>query len=303
MATTVSVMNTGAFSQLISHDYKKVTFDEFKRYPEMYRAVANIKTMDSAYEREGQIVGLGALHKIYENQPIEVEAFLQGNSKLYEPEDFALMIQISRNMYDDDLTGHMKKAFQELGKSAAYTRELKFWDLLNSAFVTTSKIGIDSAALCSLHTLFGSGGTFANYAATPGGLNMTTLAAARLSFHKMVNDKGIPIPMEPSLLIVSPELEAEAEKIVKTKYNPENANMQYNVFNGLQYMVVPFKTSTTSWFLVGKKGDHDLQFRIRMPFQMESSDDFHTRTALFRGVMRISSDFGEWRGVYGNAGA
>ncbi len=73
MASTISVANSGAFSQLISKDYKKVFFDEYKRYPEMYKAVANISTMNSAYDREGEMVGFGALQKIAEGQSIPTD--------------------------------------------------------------------------------------------------------------------------------------------------------------------------------------------------------------------------------------
>lgn len=302
-APSVSVANTGAFSQLISHDYKKVFFDEYKRYPELYKAVANISKMDSAYEREGELIGFGALQKIGEGQPIPSDNLLQGNAKTIYPEDFALQFQVSANMWDDDQKGHVKKAFQELSKAAAYTKELKFWDLLNSGFVTTVRVGSDGAALFSAHTYPGGYGSFANYAASAGSLSMTTLQAARLSFGKMTNSRAIPIPMEPQILVIPPELEATAEKLIKSKYNPENANQQYNPFNGMQYLVVPYLTSTTAWFLLGGKMDHDLRFIVRKALALESTDDFDTRTAKFRAVMRMVTDFVRWQGTYGNAGA
>lgn len=303
MASTISVANSGAFSQLISKDYKKVFFDEYKRFPEMYKAVANVVTMNSAYDREGEMIGFGAMQKIGEGQPIPTDNLTQGNSKIITPEEFALQFQVSANLWDDDQKGHVKKAFQELSKAAAYTRELKFWDLFNAGFVTTTRVGIDSAALFATHTLLGGYGTYSNVAASGGSLNMTSLLAARTRFTKMVNDRNIPIPMEAQLLIVHPDMEADAERLVKSKYNPENANEQYNPFEGLKYMVVPYLTSSTAWFLVGGKMDHDLRFIVRKPLALESTDDFDTRTAKFRAVTRITTDFVRWRGVYGNAGA
>jgi len=303
MASTISVANSGAFSQLISKDYKKVFFDEYKRYPEMYKAVANISTMNSAYDREGEMVGFGALQKIAEGQSIPTDNLIQGNSKVITPEDFALQFQVSANLWNDDQKGHVKKAFQELSKAAAYTRELKFWDLLNSAFVTTTRSGIDGKALVADDHPLNGFGTFSNEAATGGSLTMTSLQAARLTFQKMVNARNVPIPMDPALLIVPPELESQAEKLVKSKYNPENANEQYNPFEGLKYMVVPYLTSTTAWYLLGKKEDHDLRYIIRQPLALESTDDFDTRTSKFRAVTRFTTDFVHWRGVYANAGA
>lgn len=305
MAASVSVANTGAFSQLISQDFKKVFFDEYKRTTEEYKSVANISTMDGAYIREGQMVGLGAMQLTGEGQPTPYDDMIQGNEKTIYPSNFSLGFAVTQNMWDDDNTGNIKKAFAELGKSAALTRELIFWDVLNSAFVTTKRTGIDSAALCSSHTLFGTGAAYANYASSAGSLNVTSLQAAMNRFEKMVNEKGIPTPMTPKLLIIPPELRFEAEKLLKSEYNPENANQQVNTVGnkGLQFMVCHYLSSTTAWFLLGDKGVHDLRYINRQPLALQSTDDFDTSTAKFKATMRAQGTFVNWRGVDGNAGA
>lgn len=173
MPSTGSIANTGQFSQLISRDFKSVFFDEFTRTPEEYKSVFNVRTMDGAYEREGQMVGFGAMQEIGEGEPVPYESMTQGNEKTIYPRDFALAFAVTENLWDDDKKGHIKKAFQELGKSAAYTRDLICWDVLNSGFVTTKRTGIDGSALFASHTLFGPyGSTLSNVAAVPGGLNV-----------------------------------------------------------------------------------------------------------------------------------
>ena len=191
MPASTSAMNTGAFAQLISRDFTNVFFDNYTRQDTEYDKVGNVSTMDGAYIREGQMAGLQALQGVNEGEPVAYDGFIQGNEKTVMPSDFALGVAITRNMYDDDRTGYMKKAFAELGKAAAYTRELKFWDLLNSGFVTTTRVGIDGAALFSSHTLIG-GGTYANYAATNSSLSMTTLQAMCDRFELLPNERGIP---------------------------------------------------------------------------------------------------------------
>lgn len=306
MPQSVSVANTGAFSQLISRDFKSVFFDEYKRHPEEYKAVANMTTMDGAYQREGEMVGFHALQEIGEGQPVPYDNFIQGNEKTIYPTNFALAFAVTENMWDDDQKGHIKKAFKELGKAAALTKELKFWDIFNSGFVTTKRTGIDGKALFATdHSLFGNGGSYANEAATGGSLNVTSLQAAMNRFEKMVNDRGIVIPMKPKLLIVPPELRFEAEKLLKSEYNPENANSQVNTVGnkGLESMVGHYLTSTTAWFLVGSKEDHDLRFITRKGLAMKSYDDFATGNAVFKATMRFQTTFVRWRGVDGNTGA
>ena len=304
MPATTSVMNTGAFSQLLSKDFSNVFFDEYTRQDTEFDKVANVTTMDGAYIREGQMAGLSALQTVGEGEPVGFDSFIQGNEKTVQPSDFALGVAITRNMYDDDRTGYMKKAFSELGKAAAYTRELKFWDLLNSGFVATTRVGIDGKALLTNHTLVG-GGTYANYAATSSSLSMTTLQAACDRFELLPNERGIPIRIKPKLLIVPPQLRWKAEQLTKSEYNPENANNEVNTaqITGLQFMVCHFLSSTTAWFLAGDKADHDLRFIWRKQLQLTNTDDFDTRSAKFMAVMRLQTTFFGWRGIDGNAGA
>jgi phage major head subunit gpT-like protein len=304
MPSTISVANTGGFSQLISRDYKKIMFDEYQRVSEEYKSVANIVTMDGAYQREGSLVGMGAFEGLDEGQPIAYDMFSQGPEKTFYPNDLGLGFAVSEDLYEDDQTGHIKKAFQELGKSAAYTRDLLFWDLLNSGFVTTKRVGSDGAALFSTHTLV-DGTTFSNYAATGSALSMTSLQAAYNVFEKNVNEKSIPAPLKPRMLIVPPELRFEAESLLHSEYNPDNANQQVNTIGnkGVDFFVCHFLTSTTAWFLLSDKAYHDLRFFIRKTLTLKSADDFDTSTAKFKGSMRMVADFAGWRGVYGNAGA
>ena len=304
MAQSVSVANTGAFSQLISRDYKKIFFDEFAKQPEEYRAVANVTTMDGAYEKSGQIIGLNALQKIGEGQPVPYDNFTQGNEKTIYPEDFGLAFAITENMYDDDKSGHMKKAFAELGKAAALTRELVFWDLLNSGFVTTKRVGLDSAALFASHTLNG-GGSYSNYASSGSALSVTTIQSAYNVFEKMVNERGNPRPAKSRLLIVPPELRFEAETLLKSEYNPENAMRQVNTIGnkGVEFMVCHYLSSTTAWFLLTEKQSHDLMFMNRKQLQLKQWDEPSKRLAVFQAAMRFTTDFRNWYGTYGNAGA
>lgn len=298
-------MNTGGFSQLISRDFTKITFDAYNEMPTMYDKVANVETMDGAYLREGQQMGLTSLYAAGEGAAVQYDAYKQGNEKYIYPTRYQLGVAITREMHDDDKTGFMRnKAFAELGKAVAYTREYKFWDIFNAGFVTTTRTGIDSAALFASHTLLG-GGTYANYAATAGALSMTTLQSGLNVFAKMVKENSVPCPTRAKLLIVPPELRFTAEKLTKSEYNPENANNEknYDEVTSLQFMVVPYLSSTTAWFLAADKPKHDLRFIWRMQPETSAQDDFSTSTALFKVMCRFNATFVNYRGVYGNAGA
>lgn len=304
MAASISIANTGAFSQSIIRDFKSVFFDEYKRLPEEYKAIAKMETMDGAYTREGEMVGFGSMEEVGEGAAAPFDNFIQGNEKTIFPSNFKLAFAVTENMWDDDQKGHIKKAFAELGKAAALTRELKFWDIFNSGFVTTKRTGIDGSALFAAHTPFGGSSAYSNYAAVGGSLNMTSLQAAMNRFENTPNDRGILIPMKPKMLIVGPAARFEAEKLINSEFDPENANRQVNVVGnkGLQFMVCHYLTSSTAWFLVGDKTDHDLRFITRKGLKLENYDDRPTGNAIFQASTRFQTTFVRWRGTDGNAG-
>lgn len=297
-------MLTGGFSQITDRELRKVFFHEYILQPKEYTQVAKEDPMDGAYDIEGEMAGLDQLNSMHEGGEIQFQDFVQGNSKTMRPKKFGLGVQITEEAIDDDLTGNMKKAMQELGKAANYSEEIEFWDLFNNGFATTYHSGIDSKALfAGNHATLKGGGTIDNDG-TDASLTVTSLQEGYTHFETLVNEVNIPIVAKPDLLIIPPQLRYKAEKLLLSEYDPENANMQYNTVGnrGLQFMISHYLTSTTAWFMVSKSL-HDLRFRWRKKPAFESMTDFHTGNRLYKVTARYLADFVHYRGAFGNSGA
>lgn len=297
-------MHTGAFGNAIDRDLRKVFFHEYDIQPKEYVEIAKMDPMDGAYDKEGEMAGLTQLLDRTEGSAIQFEDFEDGNTKEMTPKDFGLGVQITENMFDDDLTGHMKKAIKELGKAANYSEELEFWDLLNNGFATTYHSGIDSKALFAAdHTTIKSGDTIDNDG-TDASLTVTSLQEALTYFETLVNEAGVPIVAKADLLVIPPALRYKAEKLLLSEYDPENANMQYNTVGtrGLQFMVGHYLSSSTAWFVLSKEL-HDLRFRWRKKIQFQSENDFSTKNRLYSAHGRFLADFVHYRGAFGNSGS
>lgn len=295
-------MVTGGFANLLDKNFRKIYFDEYARQTEEYKSVAKISNESGHFIQEGDMVGLGAMQEMHENQAVPFERFVQGNEKRVLFTNFGLAVQVSRNMYDDDLTGHMKKPIAELGKSAAYTRDLRFWDVLNSGELAV-RVGLDGEALFSdAHPVLGvPGDTLTNIVA--GALSKTTLESAIDLMEGLVNEKGIPIVMKPNKLIIPYQLKWKAKELMQSSLDPESANNTVNSLQGegLTYQVCHYLTDPNACYLVSK--DHDLRFAWRKSNQFQSMDDFNTDAALFKGSMRFQTTFFNWRGVVKITGA
>lgn len=289
-------MTTGGFASLLTPEYSDVFFDEYMRQPEEFKRVANITNETGHFVKEGDMVGLGAMQEMHENQAIPFERFEEGNNKTVYFTDFGLGIQMSRNMYDDDLTGHMKKSIGELGKSAAYTRDLKFWDILNSGEDAAARVGLDGEPLFdAAHPVQGTGDTISNIVS--GSLSKTTLESAVDHLEGLVNEKGIPIVYRPRLLVVPYQQKWIAKELLESELDPESANNSINALRGegLQFMTAHYLSDSNACFLLAS--EHDLRFMWRRPAEFKGTDDFNTEAAMFKGTMRFQTTFFRWRGV------
>jgi phage major head subunit gpT-like protein len=289
-------MTTGGFANLLTPEFDKIVFDEYERQPEEYSRVANISTSDQHFIKEGDMIGLGALREMHENEAIPFERFEQNNDKTIYFTNFGLGVQVSRNMYEDDLTGHMRKPMSELGKSAAYTRELKFWDLLNSGEDAAARVGLDGEPLFdNAHPLGGDADTLDNLIS--GSLSKTTLESAIESIYGLKNERGIPIVYKPSLLVIPYQQKWIARELIESELDPESANNAVNALRGegLRFMVSHYLTDSNACYLLAS--EHDLRFIVRREMQFKGTDDYNTDAALFKVTGRFQTTFFDWRGV------
>jgi hypothetical protein len=238
-----------------------------------------------------------------EGETLSYDIIKQGNTKTVYFTNIALGVLITRNLYDDDRTGIFKRIPAELAKSAAYTKELKAWDLLNSGFVTTTRVGLDNLALFSnSHTRLDYGTAGSNTPASAGALSETTLQAALDSFDALTNERGMPIQVIPDTLVIPYQLRPTAERLLQSTLRPGYADNDVNTLKGkLRIVVSHFLTSSTAWFVMSK--DHDLRFIWRKPVAVASEDDFDTDGAKFKTTGRMTCDFFNWIGTHGNSGA
>lgn len=298
------VMSSGLFPQHLDRDYDKDFFDEYTRTEGEHKQFAKFETAKASYIQEQDTIGFGAVQDMYEGQPIPFERITEGYTKQITFDNFGLGAQITENSWEDDQYGALKKVPRELAKAFIYTQDLKWFDLLNSGFVTTTRAANDAKALfASDHPSQGvTGDTFDN--AGSGSLTMTTVQAILNHFETMENEKGVPIPYNgPKVLLIHPDLKWKAKELLLSEYNPENANMQDNTIlnEGLTYKVVHFLTSAAPYFVICT-GQHDLRFIWRRKIRTGMFTEFNTGNLLYKATARWQTDLIRWRGVYGSTG-
>lgn len=210
--------------------------------------------------------------------------------------------KVSRTLVDDDMYNTINPQPRQLALSAMRTREKHAASVFNNAF-SASYTGGDSAALCASHNLSpNSSGTHSNSGTSA--LTYDNVVSTRELMRAFVDDRGELIMCSPDTLIVPSELEEKAWAIINTLNKVDTANFHANfVQSKIQNVIVwDYLTDANNWFLadMAMAKIHLLWIdRTPLEFEMDPTSDYRLE-ARFRGYMRYSYGWSDWRWVYGH---
>jgi hypothetical protein len=278
-------------------------FNTLNRQPNQWVGVMHTHEMKKAYEEDTKVAGLGSMVPKPEGDPISFDVPIMGAGVRYTPASYGLGFRITREMWDDDLYHIMDKMASELGRAASYKIEVDAWSILNNGF-NNAFTGSDGLPLLHVaHTRLDGGATMANKPTVDVDFSATAYQAALDHFKTLVDERGRPVVMNPSLLIIDPSFEWAAKEILESEYKPYTANNEINVLRSdgkMDYLLSRYLTDTDSWFVLSD--EHDLNFFWRVKPETGEADDFLTGDALYKIYSRYAKGFTEWRGVYGSSG-
>jgi len=211
--------------------------------------------------------GPGLFSKIGEVQAVPTYTAKVANKWTVTIADFSEGIEISKNLFDDDLHGEWQSQVAELAIMARRTQDYNAFKIFRGAFTTT--LSADGAALIGSHTLIGGGTTnneikAADVGAATSALSTSSYNVAIKRLAEMKSQAGIPLQCVGDVLLVPPALYVAARQIAVSALVPENANNAVNIFttdyNVKVYQSVWLGTaspdglgSDTAWFVMDSK--------------------------------------------------
>jgi len=189
-------------------------------------------------------------------------------------------------------------------ESFQQTKEIYGANILNTATTYNSSVGGDGVALASTaHPI--DGGTVANTPTTQVDLNEATLLNSMINIRTNFRDQaGLKVFARGRKLIVPPQLEPVAIRLLKTELRPGTADNDVNAIlttaGGLPegYLVNDFLTSFYAWFLL--TNIDGLSYMERIKFESDMQVDFVTDNLLVKGYERYSFSYYNWRSIYVN---
>lgn len=294
--------NRLAFQLGLSEVYR----NQLKIIPQSYKEWMKEETADQFFKTDWAVSGLGSMPEKTIGGRFATDKIYYGPTKSYTMKVYGLSLVVQYEVFRWDLYGIFKPISKELAKTAMTRYDLVAYSVLNNAFSTADATYTDyrSEAICSVSHTRLDGGTWKNRPTTDIGLSQTALQVATQDLKKTVNDRGLYVLINPKKLVTATENDWLAATLLKSTYNPENANSAYNNAGklGLTHTSSPYITNPTYWFLMGDKGDVQIQMSLGdMPDLREDSEP-GTRNAIFTSYASFRVEVHEARGWYGSTG-
>ena len=280
---------------------------EYSRYENEHEEIFEAENSDRAFEEEVLISGFGNAPVKREGDGVEFDTAYEGFTARYTHETIALAFALTEEAVEDNLYDRLGARYTKaLARSMAHTKQDKAANVLNNAF-SSSYTGGDGVSLVnSAHTLAG-GGTYSNTPSTQVDLNETSLEDALITISTFVDDRNLTLALQGMKLIVPPQLQFVADRLLETPGRVGTADNDINAIKNMGmipegYAVNHFLTDTDAFFILTDCPDGMKHF-VRTPISTNMEGDFDTGNVRFKARERYSFGWSNPRGIYGSQGA
>jgi len=280
---------------------------EYARYDNEHAEIFDTESSDRAFEEEVMIVGFGNAPVKPEGEGVAFDNANEGFTARYEHETVALAFALTEEAVEDNLYDRLGSRYTKaLARSMANTKQIKAASILNNAFSTSFNGGDGKPLIATDHPLSG-GGDGANRASTFADLNETSLEDALIRISTQTDDRGLSIALQGVKLIVPPQLQFVADRLLNT---PGRVGTSDNDINSVMnqgllpqgYVVNHYLNDPDAYFIKTDVPDGFKHF-VRSPMTTSLEGDFDTGNMRYKARERYSFGFSNWRCVDGSQGA
>ena len=296
---------TANYSNLVTlRGIHSVIFQAWDERESVGDSIFNVYDSDQFREHSQTVGGIGLMETKLEGQSINYTSLNEGHNQTFTHVDYGLGMRATREMMRDELYGVMDDMGVELALSAHASDET----LLSNHFVRgfdSTYTGPDGVELFSTAHIREDGSTYANELSSSADLSHASLEQALIDFRNFRDGGGKRIQIRPRYLLVPPDLEFEAHRLVDSDHDPETDKNAVNPMSGLglQVVVWDYLSNADDWFLLADKRNHKLVKYAREEFWTEHIYDFDTKDYKISGMFAQSSGWQDPRGVFGSQGS
>jgi len=280
---------------------------EYNRYEKEHEEIYEQESSDRAFEEEVMLTGFGNAPVKSEGAGVSFDNAAEAYTSRYNHETIALAFALTEEAVEDNLYDRLGARYTKaLARSMAHTKQIKSASVLNNAFSSSVTYG-DGKELCATDHPLAFGGSFRNEPSTAADLNETSLENALIDISQYEDERGLVLAIQGSKLIVPPELQFVAERLMKSELRVSTSDNDINAIrsSGMLpdgYVINHFLTDPDAFF-IKTDAPNGFKYFERTPLQTSMEGDFDTGNVRFKARERYSFGVSDPRCVFGSPGA
>tara|TARA_R100001082_G_C4336502_1_gene148049 strand:+ start:23 stop:952 length:930 start_codon:yes stop_codon:yes gene_type:complete len=287
---------------------------EYARYGQEHKEIFETESSDRSFEEETKLSGFGTAPTKTEGSAIAYDNAQEAWTARYNHVTIALGFSLTEEAVEDNLYDSLSARYTKaLARSMANTKQVRAANVLNNGFSQNhlggddrSLFGVNSSGTTTNHPLV-SGGTNSNTQATASDLNETALENAVIQIANWTDERGLLIAAKPRRLVIPPDLQFVATRLLDTAQRPGTADNDINALknNGAipeGYSVNHFLTDTDAYFLTTDVPNGMKHFE-RTSLTTSMDGDFDTGNVRYKARERYSFGWSDPLGMFGSPGA
>lgn len=281
---------------------------EYAKWPALWNQMFEDMDSDKAYEKLIEATGFGLARKKPEGQSIEYDSDFEGTINILTHIVWGLGYIVTREEIEDDLYAEVSKTRgKSLNFSISTTIETVHANVLNYGFTNSAPyLGGDGVPLFSASHPTASGAQ--SNLLTAADFSETALEDGLKQIAQTKNARGLNINPTAQKLFVSTADMFNAERVLASPLRTSTANNDINATRSMGMIpggvvVNPYFTDLDAWFLKTNVPDGLTSLWRRRPGDLEKDNEFDTENAKAKSTVRFVAGWGDFRGVYGSAGA
>jgi hypothetical protein len=280
---------------------------EYAKYGEETNEIYETESSERSFEEETKLSGFSAAPVKNEGSAIAYDNGQEAWTARYTHVTIAQGFSLTEEAIEDNLYDSLSARYTKaLARSMAYTKQVRAASVLNNGF-SDNFPGGDGVALFSTQHPLVSGGVNSNEPATGADLNETSLEAAVIQIAQWTDERGLLIAAKPKKLIVPPQLQFVATRLLETELRVGTADNDINAIknNGSipeGYTVNNYLTDVNAWFLTTDV-PNGMKHVVRTPLSNSMDGDFDTGNVRYKSRERYSFGFSDPLGMFASPGA
>lgn len=279
-----------------------LTYDD---YPTEYTQAFSVESSTRAFEEDVLVTGFGYAAEKGEGDAFAEDAAKEGWTKRYTHRTIGLSTLFSEEAIEDNLYMTLgPKYASALARSIQQTVEVYCANVFNRC-ITAGYVGGDNVVLLSASHPTVSAGLQSNLVATTD-FSESALETALTMIRKAKDDRGLPIMIKAKRVIIPPDLQWTARKVLGTPTTPFTSDLTKNVVRDAittEPLVMTNITDTNAWFVQTDISDGLKVFDRTSTVVPKATVDPSTGNIRYRARRRMSEGWTDWRAVYGSSGS